>query len=185
MKIKIDFTEKTILNLIDRDFPFFTIYRIMEATNWRWFDSPNIPTFDRIKKTLFNLINSAKKYGCAGTGGFEVEYKEGTYNIRFDVATFAFTEKSDKWDNEDLSYLSMFIDKVEATEIILNSTLALLRNSEKDIFFMRKCNEFIDSGLSYEYDKKLGLIFRKEDNDDETPSLYELIFVGVDKSFEV
>jgi hypothetical protein len=185
MKIKIDFSYENILNKIEEDFPFFTIHRIMDVTRWRYYNSNNTPSIDRIKETLYSLLKSVKSGECIGTGGFDVEFKNDNYNITFTVGTFGFSTKSADWNNEDLLYLGYFVDRVQATEIILNSSLMMLMKNEKPSFFAKKCDEFIESGKDYEYDKKLGLLFTKESYENEGEVLYELSFIGVDNDFKI
>jgi hypothetical protein len=169
MKIKIDFSYENIFNKIGEDFPFFTIHRIMDVTRWRYYDSNNTPSIDRIKETLCNLLKSVKSGECIGTGGFDVEFKNDNYNITFTISTFAFSKKSADWDNEDL-----------------NSNLMMLMENEKPSFFAKKCDEFIESGKEYDYDKKLGLLLTKESYEDEDNyAVYELKFIGVDKDFKI
>jgi phage terminase large subunit len=79
--------------------------------------------------------------------------------------------------------LTNLIKRVELTEIILNSNLMMLKNNEKYLFFKKVCDEFIESGSDYKYDKKLGLLFTKESDVDTLTSLYTLDFIGVDKDF--
>jgi hypothetical protein len=96
------------------------------------------------------------------------------------VASFFFSEKSERWDDETMENLTDLIKRVELTEVIFNSALMMLKNNEKYLFFKRVCNEFIESGSDYKYDKKLGLLFTKEIDVD---TLYTLHFIGVDKDF--
>lgn len=184
MKIKVDFKHKNITNKIEKDFPFSIIHRLMDVTRWKYYDSPNTPTIDKIKNTLFRLVNDVKNDYNIGTGGFDVTLKKDVYNIIFTVASFSFTNKSEDWNSEDLEYLGEFIKKVELTEVILNSNLMMLKNSEKDFFFKRECDNFIESGSGYKYDKGLGLLYTKEEYDDESP-LYTLEYIGVDKDFSL
>lgn len=186
MKIKIDFSYENIFNKIREDFPFDTIYNIMDACEWRYYDSNNTPSIDRIKETLCDLLKSVKSGECIGTGGFDVEFKNDNYNITFTISTFAFSKKSADWDNEDLIYLNSFIKRVQETEIIINSILMVLMENEKPSFFAKKCDEFIESGKEYDYDKKLGLLLTKESYEDEDNyAVYELKFIGVDKDFKI
>ena len=186
MRIKIDFSFKNIINKIEEDFPFFIVHRLMDVTKWRYYDSNNTPSIERIKETLYHLLKSIKSGETTGTGGFDVELKNDNYNITFTIATFCFSTKSDDWNNEDLTHFGFFVDKVQATEVILNSTLMMLSKNEKPSFFAKKCDEFIDSGKEYEYDKKLGLLFTKESYEDEEHcAVYELKFIGVDKDFKI
>jgi len=183
MKIKIDFESKNIINKIKSDFPFFTVHRIMDVTGWLYFDSPNTPTIDKIKNTLFRLVNDVKDDFTLGTGGFDVNYKNNNYNITFTVASFFFSEKSERWDDETMENLTNLIKRVELTEIILNSNLMMLKNNEKYLFFKKVCDQFIESGSDYKYNKKLGLLFTKESDVDTLTSLYTLHFIGVDKDY--
>jgi hypothetical protein len=186
MKIKIDFSYENIFNKIGEDFPFFTIHRIMDVTRWRYYDSNNTPSIDRIKETLCNLLKSVKSGECIGTGGFDVEFKNDNYNITFTISTFAFSKKSADWDNEDLSYLDTFISRVQVSEIIVGTDIQYLREFEKVHFFKRRCDNFIESGKEYDYDKKLGLLLTKESYEDEDNyAVYELKFIGVDKDFKI
>jgi hypothetical protein len=180
MRIQVDFKYKNIINKIENDFPFFTVYRVMDVTGWQYFDSPNTPTIEKIKNTLFRLVNDVKDDFTLGTGGFDVNYKNNNYNITFTVASFFFSEKSERWDYETMENLTDLIKTVELTEVIFNSALMMLKNNEKYLFFRRVCNEFIESGSDYKYDKKLGLLFTKEIDVD---TLYTLHFIGVDKDF--
>jgi len=180
MRIQVDFKYKNIINKIENGFPFFTVYRVMDVTGWQYFDSPNTPTIEKIKNTLFRLVNDVKDDFTLGTGGFDVNYKNNNYNITFTVASFFFSEKSERWDDETMENLTDLIKTVELTEVIFNSALMMLKNNEKYLFFKRVCNEFIESGSDYKYDKKLGLLFTKEIDVD---TLYTLHFIGVDKDF--
>ena len=186
MKIKVDFTNKNIIQVIRNNFPFATVHRLMDVTRWRYYDSNNTPSIDRIKETLCDLLKSVKSGECIGTGGFDVHLKDGNYNIKFTIATFCFTQKSTEWEYEDLSYLKKFIDKIEKTEVILSSALAMLRNGGKDLFFARECDQFIDSGLNENYLSDLGLLYTKEsEGDDDHNPVYNVSFIGVDKDFKI
>lgn len=184
MKIMVDFNHKNITNKIEKDFPFSIIHRIMDVTRWKYYDSQNTPTIDKIKNTLFRLVNDVKNNYNVGTGGFDVTLKNNVYNIIFTVASFSFTDKSGDWNDGDLEYLGEFIKRVELTEGILNSNLMMLKNSEKAFFISRVCDDFIESGSDYKYDKGLGFLYTKEEYDDESP-LYTLQFIGVDKDFSL
>ena len=185
MKIKIDFSHKIITNKLDDNFPFFTIQRIMEACGWKYYDCDTTPSIERIKETLYNLIKDSKSDISVGTGGFDVEFKDNNYNILFTVGTFFYSKKSTEWVDEDLSYLDTFISRVQSSEIIVGTDIQYLMEFEKSHFFKRRCDNFIDSGKDYDYDKKLGLLFTKDSYENEGEVLYELRFIGVDRDFKI
>lgn len=187
MKIKIDFSHKIITNKLDDNFPFFTIQRIMDACGWKYYDCDTTPSIERIKETLYDLVKDSKSGISVGTGGFDVEFKDNNYNILFTIGTFFYSKKSNDWDEEDLSYLDTFISRVQSSEIIVGTDIQYLRGFEKVDFFKRKCDNFIESGKDYDYDKKLGLLFTKESYEDEDnlDDLYELKFIGVNKDYKI
>jgi hypothetical protein len=185
MEIKIDFSHKIITNKLDANFPFVIVQRIMESCGWKYYDCDTTPSIERIKRTLYSLIKDSKSGISLGAGGFGVEFKDNNYNIIFTVGTFFYSKKSTEWVDEDLSYLDSFIGRVQVSEIIVGTPIQYLREFEKVAFFKRRCDNFIDSGKDYDYDKKLGLLFTKESYEDEGEVLYELRFIGVDRDYKI
>jgi hypothetical protein len=185
LRIKIDFTYKNIVNKIGGDFPFYLVFNIMDELKWTYYDSKYTPTTDRLKEALYKLIMGCKEGSSTGTGGFNVNLTNDKYNVKFIIGSWIFSKKSINYNCDDLVYLDNFINKVQLTQNIIDSNMVILSNEgEKMLFFKRKCDEFIDSGEEYHYDKKLGLEFIKESYDEEG-DVYKLNFIGVEKEYKI
>ena len=186
MKIKVDLSEKHLINVIDLDdsFPLITIRRMMEVVGWRYYDSEETPTIDRIKGMVLYLLKVSKSSNNVDCGGFSVSHNNGNFYLKFYIATHIFSSKSTEWDGGDLICFKEFINRLESIYYLLTSPLLLLTTREdKEAFFKRKCNEFIDSGDDYFYDKELQYSISKIDNGDGLPFVYELKFIGFDKDY--
>lgn len=193
MKIKIDFYDRGIANTINSDFPFHVIHNIMNATGWRYYTDPhNSPSISKIKSMLYGLIDGIKpKYDGsvesynASCGGFDVERCNDCYQIKFNIASYHFSDKSYNWSSEDMEFYRDFIDKIRLTFEITGSLFRIHSYNDSIIHFKRRCDEFIDSNKDYDYDKKLGVLFVKEQYTEEGVCLYTLSFIGVDKEYQL
>jgi hypothetical protein len=190
MRIKIDFYDKIIYNLIETDFPLDIIHDVMKVIDWRYYtNSYESPSKNEIKQMLFSLIDSVKPSldggGAtnAGSGGFDVTRNNYTYNVKFIIDSHFFTNKSDLWDETDLLYYYNFIKRIFLTYKITNSLFCVHSLNDSLIHFKRRCNAFIDSNKSYDYNKEMGLLFTKEEHNDSN-TLYKLEFIGVDKDYQ-
>jgi hypothetical protein len=154
----------------------------MEATKWRYYDSNDTPSVERLKKMLYSLVRDVREGYSLGGGGFDVKVKDNTYNIKFTIGHFNFNKKSEDWDEFYLGDLNALIGRVEDSENIINSLLGIFKKDEKELFFKKECDLFMDSGSDYYYNKKLGLLFTKEDFEDEG-FICVLDYIGVDKDY--
>lgn len=63
--------QKAIKEIID-GFDFEKVQTFMALTNWAYFDSPDTPTLDRLKKTAISNLKSvlSGRAVCSASGGF-------------------------------------------------------------------------------------------------------------------
>lgn len=89
-------TEEEIIEDILDEFDFGKVQHAMEALNWTWYDSSDVPTLGQLRKKARNLMKHCKGHDTyvTATGGFNVR-KETHEGVPYYSLQFVVTE----WDN--------------------------------------------------------------------------------------
>lgn len=71
-------------------FDFEKVQQVMRALDWKWFDSGEIPTIDRMRETVRDLYRHTLKFGegSCRTGGFRLQrWKDGHCRLSFEAVS--------------------------------------------------------------------------------------------------
>ena len=72
------------------EFDFEKVHRVMQALNWKWQSSPDVPSIAdlrRMARSLLKQVVESKGLHSVGSGGFTAYMHHGLLGLRFDVAS--------------------------------------------------------------------------------------------------
>ena len=73
------------------EFDFEKVHRVMQALNWKWHGSPDVPSIADLRRTARSLLKQVVEVpnlSRTATGGFVAYMECGVLGLRFEVASF-------------------------------------------------------------------------------------------------
>ena len=105
------------------------IHNYMVGTNWTWYDSAIPPSVEKIKKSLFNLLDELHNANQISTGGFLVLKNEKTEQVEVYFGKDAMVKKGIK-----LCSPSIFSKTFEFAKYLCDNTPAIDRQYVMDLY---------------------------------------------------
>jgi hypothetical protein len=85
-EFKMNILDAAKMELVVARFDFKYVHKLMTKMKWEWATNDGglgVPDIDEMKNTAYRLLMDAYSCEICSTGGFEAEYKENCFYLRF------------------------------------------------------------------------------------------------------